>query len=66
MVTLVASDPGPLPQMIEKMRFLRRTDGIGVVDQARADEIMAALAGLEAPAAMVTVDGSGFQVLPIA
>ncbi|MGH8924352.1 MAG: DUF5671 domain-containing protein [Acidimicrobiia bacterium] len=65
-VTLVASDPGPLPQMIEKMRFLRRTDGIGVVDQARADEIVAALAGLEAAAAMVTVDGSGFQVLPIA
>ncbi|HJU52463.1 MAG TPA: hypothetical protein VJ815_09040 [Acidimicrobiia bacterium] len=65
-VTLVASDPGPLPQMIEKMRFLRRVDGIGVVDQARADEIVAALAGLDAPAAMVTVDGSGFQVLPIA
>ena len=65
-VTLVASDPGPLPQMIEKMRFLRRVDGIGVVDQARADEILAALAHLDAPAAMVTVDASGFQVLPIA
>jgi hypothetical protein len=65
-VTLVASDPGPLPQMIEKMRFLRRLDGIGVVDQARADEIVAALGRLDSPAAMVTVDGSGFQVLPIA
>jgi hypothetical protein len=65
-VTLVASDPGPLPQMIEKMRFLRRVDGIGVVDQARADEIVAALGRLDSPAAMVTVDGSGFQVLPIA
>ncbi|HJU82081.1 MAG TPA: hypothetical protein VJ796_10070 [Acidimicrobiia bacterium] len=65
-VTLVASDPGPLPQMIEKMRFLRRVDGIGVVDQARADEIVAALSRLDSPAAMVTVDGSGFQVLPIA
>jgi hypothetical protein len=65
-VTLVASDPGPLPQIIEKMRFLRRTDGIGVVDQARADEIVAALAGLDSQAALVTVDESGFQVLPIA
>jgi hypothetical protein len=65
-VTLVASDPGPLPQMIEKMRFLRRVDGIGVVDQARADEIVAALGRLDSPAAIVTVDGSGFQVLPIA
>jgi hypothetical protein len=65
-VTLVASDPGPLPQMIEKMRFLHRTDGIGVVDQARADEIVAALAGLDSQAAIVTVDESGFQVLPIA
>ncbi|MGH8958018.1 MAG: DUF5671 domain-containing protein [Acidimicrobiia bacterium] len=65
-VTLVASDPGPLPQLIEKMRFLRRTDGVGVVDQARADEIVAALAGLDAPAVIVTVDGAGFQVLPIA
>jgi hypothetical protein len=52
--------------MIEKMRFLRRVDGIGVVDQARADEIVAALSRLDSPAAMVTVDGSGFQVLPIA
>jgi hypothetical protein len=65
-VTLVASDPGPLPQMIEKMRFLRRTDGIGVVDQVRADAIVAALAGLNSQAAMVTVDETGFQVLPIA
>ncbi|HEY3427409.1 MAG TPA: hypothetical protein VGK83_01950, partial [Acidimicrobiia bacterium] len=65
-VTLVASDPGPLPQIIEKMRFLRRTDGVGVVDQARADEIVAALAGLDSQAALVTVDESGFQVLPIA
>jgi hypothetical protein len=52
--------------MIEKMRFLHRTDGIGVVDQARADEIVAALAGLDSQAAIVTVDESGFQVLPIA
>ena len=65
-VTLVASDPGPLPQMIEKMRFLRRVDGVGIVDQARADEIVAALSAVDAPAVMVTVDGSGFQVLPIA
>jgi len=64
-VTVVASDPGPLPAMIQGMRFLKRGDGIGMVDQQRADEIVSSLASVTTPAAIVTVDGEGFTVIPI-
>ena len=46
-VTVVATDPGPLPTMIQGMRFLKRGDGIGVVDQKQADEIVSALASVD-------------------
>lgn len=65
-VTLVASDPGPLPGLVPGMRFLRRSDGIGAVDQTMAEQIVHALAGISAPAAFVTVDGEQFSVIPIA
>jgi hypothetical protein len=64
-ITLVATDPGPLPTMIHGMRFLKRGDGIGVVDQSRADEIVAALATVATSAAMVTVDTDGFTIVPL-
>lgn len=64
-VTVIASDPGPLPEMIEGMRFLRRDDELGVVDQGVADRVVAALAGLDSRAAVVTVDQSGFTVIPV-
>ncbi|HKY46759.1 MAG TPA: DUF5671 domain-containing protein [Acidimicrobiia bacterium] len=64
-VTVVAADPGPLPMMIHGMRFLKRGDGVGVVDQSRADEIVAALAAISTSAAMVTVDTDGFRVIPL-
>ena len=65
-MTLVASEPGPLPSLVPGMRFLRRSDGIGAVDQAMAEQIVDALAGISAPAALVTVDGGQFSVIPIA
>lgn len=64
-VTVVATDPGPLPTMIQGMRFLKRGDGIGIVDQARADEIVSALASVTTSAAIVTVDGDGYTIVPI-
>jgi hypothetical protein len=64
-VTLIASDPGPLPQMIEAMRFIRRDDDVGVVDQATADRVIAVLSGLKSRAAVVTVDQDGFEVIPV-
>lgn len=64
-ITLVATDPGPLPMMIQGMRFLKRGDGIGVVDQSRADEIVSALASVANSAAMVTVDADGFTIVPL-
>jgi hypothetical protein len=64
-ITLVATDPGPLPMMIHGMRFLKRGDGIGVVDQSRADEIVSALASVATSAAMVTVDVEGFTIVPL-
>ena len=64
-VTVVATDPGPLPTMIPGMRFLRRGDGIGTVDQQQADEIVSALASVTTPAAIVTVDGDGYTIVPI-
>ena len=64
-VTLIASDPGPLPQMIEAMRFIRRDDEVGVVDQATADRVVAVLSGLKSRAAVVTVDEKGFEVIPV-
>jgi hypothetical protein len=65
-VTLVAADPGPLPGMVHKARLLRRTDGIGVVDQARAAEIVAALATVTTAAAVVVVGADSFDVIPLA
>ena len=64
-VTVVATDPGPLPTMIQGMRFLKRGDGIGVVDQEQADEIVSALASVTTSAAIVTVDGDGYTIVPI-
>lgn len=64
-VTVVATDPGPLPMMIHGMRFLKRGDGIGVVDQSRADEIVASLASVATSAALVTVDADGFLIVPL-
>jgi hypothetical protein len=65
-VTLVASDPGPLPQMIDGLRFLRRTDGVGTVDQERALAVTSALSRLESRAALVVVGAEDFEVLPLA
>lgn len=64
-VTVVASDPGPLPQMIEAMRFIRRDDELGVVNQGTADRVIAALSALESRAALVLVDQDGFEVIPV-
>ncbi len=64
-VTVVATDPGPLPTMIHGMRFLKRGDGIGVVDQKRADEIVSALTSVATSAAMVTVDADAFTIVPL-
>jgi hypothetical protein len=65
-VTVVASDPGPLPQMIDGLRFLRRTDGVGTVDQEQALAVTTALSRLESRAALVVVGAEGFEVLPLA
>jgi hypothetical protein len=65
-VTVVAADPGPLPGMLHKARLLRRTDGVGVVDQARAAEIAAALAKVTTAAAVVVVGADSFDVIPLA
>ncbi|MDP3983939.1 MAG: DUF5671 domain-containing protein, partial [Acidimicrobiia bacterium] len=65
-VTVVAADPGPLPKMVEGMRFLRRSDGVGAVDEERAQAIIAALAQLEARAALVQVNADSFDVIPLA
>ena len=64
-VTLVATDPGPLPSMVQGMRFLKRGDGIGVVDQKQADEIVSALASVGTSAAMVIVDADGHTIVPL-
>lgn len=66
LVTLIASDPGPLPTLVPGMRFLRRSDGIGAVDQAMAEQIVNTLADLSSPAAVVAVDKEKFSVIPIA
>ncbi|MEX0698265.1 MAG: DUF5671 domain-containing protein, partial [Acidimicrobiia bacterium] len=65
-VTVVAADPGPLPEMVHKARLLHRTDGVGVVDQERAAEIVAALAQVDTPAAIVIVEADSFDVIPLA
>jgi hypothetical protein len=65
-VTVVAADPGPLPGMLHKARLLRRTDGVGVVDQARAAEIVAALDKVTTAAAVVVVGADSFDVIPLA
>jgi hypothetical protein len=64
-ITLVATDPGPLPKMIEGMRFLRRSDGVGIVDENMAGAIVAALTAAEGRAALVTVDADDFAVIPL-
>lgn len=64
-VTVVATDPGPLPTMIQGMRFLKRGDGIGVVDQKRGEEIVSALTSVRGSAALVTVDADGFTIVPL-
>ena len=51
--------------MIPGMRFLKRGDGIGVVDQGKADEIVAALGAVKTAAALVTVDANGYSIVPI-
>jgi hypothetical protein len=48
------------------MRFLRRTDGQGVVDPEMAARIVESLSGLAAPAALVSVGADDFTVVPIA
>lgn len=65
-VTVVAADPGPLPEMVHKARLLHRTDGVGVVNQERAAEIFAALAKVDTPAAIVIVGADSFDVIPLA
>ena len=65
-VTLVAADAGPLPGMVHKARLLHRTDGVGVVDQDRAVEIVAALNRVVTPAAIVIVGTDTFDVIPLA
>jgi hypothetical protein len=65
-VTLVAADPGPLPALLPGLRFLRRADGVGSVDQATAERIVQSLAEVSAPAALVTVDENGFSVVLLA
>ena len=64
-VTVVATDPGPLPTMIQGMRFLKRGDGIGVVDQKRADEIVSALGSVGTSAAIVIADADGYTIVPL-
>jgi hypothetical protein len=61
----VAVTPAPLPTMIQGMRFLKRGDGIGTVDQERADAIVLALASISTSAAIVLVDGNGYTIVPI-
>ncbi|MGI8517974.1 MAG: DUF5671 domain-containing protein [Acidimicrobiia bacterium] len=64
-VTVAASDPGPLPSMIEGMRFLRRADGVGTVSAEDAPGILAAINAAEGRAVLVTVDAEGFTVVPL-
>jgi hypothetical protein len=65
-VTVVCSDPGPLPGRLPGMRWLRRADGIGRVDESLAGEIVEALGGLDGRAAMVLVEAEGFRLVPLA
>ncbi|MDQ3501504.1 MAG: hypothetical protein M3488_11175, partial [Actinomycetota bacterium] len=64
-VTVAASDPGPLPSMIEGMRFLRRADGVGIVSPEVAPEIVAAINATDGRAVLVTVNADGFTVIPL-
>jgi hypothetical protein len=65
-VTVAASDPGPLPSMIEGMRFLRRADGVGIVAPENAADIVAAITAAEGRAVLVTVNADGYTVVPLA
>ena len=65
-VTLVASDPGPLPALIKGMRFLRRADGVGAIGEDTAPEIVAAINASPGRAVLVTVTAEGYSVVPLA
>jgi hypothetical protein len=64
-VTVIASHPGMLAARFPKqarMRAVYRSDGQGVVDDAMADEIVAAVANRPS---IVWVDQDGFRVAPM-
>jgi hypothetical protein len=65
-VTIVCSDPGPLPELIPGLRILRRADGKGVVDQAAAAAIVEAVSATDTAAVLVVVDAGGQVVVPLA
>ncbi len=60
-VTVAASDPGPLPSLIEGMRFLRRGDGVGIVSAEDAPGILAAINAAEGRAVLVTINCGGLH-----
>ena len=64
-VTVVASNPGPLPGLLPGMRYLARSDGQGVVDDARAARIMEAVADTPARHVLVVVDADSQRVIPL-
>jgi hypothetical protein len=65
-VTVVAANPGPLPGLLPGMRYLARSDGQGVVEDARAGEIVAAVQATEARHVLVVVDAESYRVVPLA
>jgi hypothetical protein len=64
-VTVVCSDPGPLPDLIPGLRVLKRADGAGVIDQTSAGAIAEAVSATEAAAILVMVDAGGHVVVPL-
>lgn len=65
-VTVAASDPGPLPSLIDGMRFLRRGDGVGIVSAEDAPGIVAAINSTEGRAVLVTINTEGYTIVPLA
>ncbi len=64
-VTVICSHPGPLATALPKEARLRvhyRTDGLGVIDDAMAAQIVEAVAGRPS---YVWVDQDGFRTAPI-
>ena len=64
-VTVICSHPGPLATMFPKearLRVLYRTDRVGMVDEAMAEQIVAAVGG---EPAYVWVDQDGFRTAPV-